>query len=336
MTDKLSGTTTRRSPALWLSCLALAIAGGTLLWQWQEMRALQSRAEPGGQIDAQLADIARRENALVGADRHLEDQLATLMADHAGVTRRVDTLYATRRAGLLAADAEHLTRLAAQRLALMQDAAGALALLNAADAVVRDIPGADVHAARAALARDSALLKDAAAFDAEAVWLRLAMLPERIDELVAASVTPQPEQDTATASGQTSAPIPEQSGWERFRHTLLSLVSIRRVDATLTPAVTRGEREIAARSFRLLIEQAQLALLQRRAGVYRQSLAQAGHWLDRIAMVDPARLTRARQELASLQIVDIGKPLPDLTASLATTRALALQLLPETAAEPAR
>lgn len=312
-------------PALLAALAVLALAA----WLWHGMNSLESRS---GQVDRQLADLAQREDALAGEDRRVADALSSLTAGHEGVARRVDSLYGARRAGLLAAEAEHLVRLAAQRLALMQDPAGALALLDAADAALREIRGADVHASRAAVARDSALLREAASLDIEAAWLRLAALPDTVDEFAARRAAPAGARNAAT----TAAPAADTSlsGWARFRHAVLALVSIRRVDEPLAPAITASERELAAQNFRLLLEQAQLALLQRRAGIYRHALEQAGRWVDRIAAGDPARRAQVRQELASLAAIDVGPRLPDLTLSLDATRALAVRLLPEGDAAP--
>lgn len=297
------------------------------LWLWSGMRTLEERdSTRSTQVGRQLAALAQRADELAAEDRRIHDSLATLAAGTEGMTRRVDTLYGSRRAGLLATEAEHLVRLAAQRVALMQDPAGALALLNAADAALKEIRGADTHAARAALARDTTALRDAAALDVDATWLRLAALPDAVDSLAA---TRTPAAGASVTVGTPRADAPKAPAWQRFREALSSLFSLRRVDEPLSPLVVAGERAIAAENFRLLAGQAQLALLQRRADVYRHALAGADHWLDRIAAGDPARRAHVHQELASLQTLDVAQHLPDLTASLGATRALASALVPE-------
>lgn len=318
MTDEfpLPGRATRRSamPVLTIAAVAAAFALG--IWVLNSLRELELRESAhGDRLGSQLASLDQREAELAAAQERIARQVATLSG--------------ARRDGLLATEAEHLARLAAQRLALMQDPLGAAALLGAADTTLREIHGADTHAARAALARDRALLQDAAAIDVEATWLRLAALPDRVDHIarppVAAShTTPGPAVTPAADVGPLS-------GWDRFRHAVFSLVTIRRVDEPAAPIVTAGERELAAQNFRLLVEQAQLALLQRHAGIYRESLAQAARWLDRIAAGDPVLRARVQQELTALRALDLGRKLPDLGDSLAATRALAMRLLPESA-----
>lgn len=318
MTDEfpLPGRATRRSamPVLTIAALAAAFALG--IWVFNSLRELELRESAhGDRLGSQLASLDQREVELAAAQKRIARQVATLSG--------------ARREGLLATEAEHLARLAAQRLALMQDPLGAAALLGAADTTLRDIHGADTHAARAALARDRALLQDAAAIDVEATWLRLAALPDRVDYIAR-----PPAAASRAAPGPAVAPVIDAGspgGWDRFRHAVFSLVTIRRVDEPAAPIVTAGERELAAQNFRLLVEQAQLALLQRHAGIYRESLAQAARWLDRIAAGDPVLRARVQQELSALRALDLGQKLPDLGDSLAATRALATRLLPESA-----
>ncbi|MFZ5723603.1 MAG: uroporphyrinogen-III C-methyltransferase [Pseudomonadota bacterium] len=306
-------------PVLTIAAVAAAFALG--FWLLNSMRALESREHAhSDEVGERLAEMARRTESLAGDDRQVASSLADL-------TQRVDDLAGARRAGLLATEAEHLVRLAAQRLTLMQDPQGALALLLAADAALQSVRTADTHAARSALAQDIARLRDMATLDVEATWLRLAALSTAFDGLV---------QPRTTANAATGAPAGNDrtattgTGWERFRNSLMSLVTLRRVDEPLSPLVTTGEREFAAQNFRLLVEQAQLALLQRRAGVYGAALQQADRWLARTTGGDPLQRTRLQREIASLQTLDIGRNAPDLTTSLAATRTLAARLLPET------
>lgn len=319
--------TARQSPWLPLAIVAL-VAALFAVWLWSSLTALRSET---AELQARMAELDARENTLADADRQLGSALSDLSSGHAGISKRIENLYGTRRTGLLAAEAEHLVRLAAQRLALMQDPAGAHALLAAADSTLREIRDADVHATRAALARDMARLGELSALDVEAAWLRLAALPDAVDTLAAAQpASPAMRRDNSTVVSATGTAEPV-STWDRFHNAVFSLISIRRVDEPVAPVVTADERALAGQNFRLLIEQAQLALLQRRAGIYRQSLERAERWLDRIAAGDPVRRARVRQELASLESLSVGQSLPDLSGSLAATRTLAARMLPDSA-----
>lgn len=305
---------------------------------WSLYAALQAQSRAAGleeRLAARVAEITGREDTLAAQDRQLADTLGSLTTGQADIGKRVDGLYGVRRGGLLATEAEHLVRLAAQRLALMQDPAGALSLLDAADAAIRDIRDADTHAARAALAADREPLRTMAGLDVEALYLRLAALPLQVDGMVMRQGKAADGARVAPAATPTAAaPAAEQGWWERMTARLATLVTIRRVDARLEPMVTGDERALAAQNFRLLVEQAQIALLQRRANVYAHSLEQADSWLARMAGGDPAVRSALHREISSLRAVDIGQRAPDLSASLAATRALAARLLPDTDSQP--
>lgn len=305
-------------PVLTIAALAAAFALG--FWLLSGLSALESRARANDdRLGAQLATLDQRDAALTATQERLTRQLAELAG--------------ARRDGLLATEAEHLVRLAAQRIALMQDPQGAAALLAAADLALRDIHAADTHAARAAVARDGALLRDATAADVEVAWLRLAALPDQVERIASTQPAAAMAKRAPPATAPTASPD-AFTGWDRFRHAVTSLVTIRRVDAPGTPSLTRGERELVAQHFRLLIEQAQLALLQQRAGIYRESLQQASRRLERIAAGDPLLRARVQRELAALRALEIARPLPDLGGSLLATRALATRLLPDAGTAP--
>lgn len=318
--------------AITVAALALAIALG--LWAAHGARTAKDRADVLEQsLDARLNELAGQAAGRAGQDRQVTAAIDTLAETQAVLERRLEGLYSSRRSGLLAAEAEHMVRLAAQRLALLQDPAGALALLAAADTAIRDIRDADTHAARAAVAADSAALRAAGRLDVEALYLRLAALPEQADRIAAqgrAGKAPA----AAPAAPQEPAPPAAIDWWSRAGAALSSLITVRRVDERLDPMITDGERALAAQNFRLLVEHAQGALLQRRTGIYTNSLAQADAWLTRMAGGDPMLRAALRRELTTLRTVDMDQPLPDLTASLAATRALVVRLTPEAGDTP--
>jgi uroporphyrin-3 C-methyltransferase len=322
----------RRQASMLVALVAGALALAALLWLWQSVRSLDDREQA---LRERMDALAQREEAL-GAQAQVQAQtLASLSGMQGGIAQRLDVLDGARRSGLLATESEYLSRLAAQRLALAHDADGALALLASADAALRDIRDADVHAARNAIAADSARLREVAALDVEAAYLRLAALPAQVERLALADAPMRATAAEPPLRVAADADAPDQrSAWQRLGDALATLVSVRRVDAAVAPLVTRGERQFAVQNFRLLIEQAQLALLQRQGGIYRNSLLQAGDWLDRLASGDPVLRHAVRRELSALQSLSPDAAMPSLDASLAATRTLAVRLMPDAGAAP--
>lgn len=331
MTDEYTPSArTGRRPlpaAIAVTAIALALALG--LWAAYGARTAQDRIDTLeqtldtrlGEVDAQGRQVTTRVDALAGSLAAQEQHL--------------QSLHGTRRSGLLATEAEHMVRLAAQRLALLRDPAGALALLGVADAAIQDIRDADTHAARTAIAADSAALRAAGRLDIETLYLRLASMPEQADRLAAQGRANKASEATAApAAPRESATPPAADWWSRVRAAFSSLITVRRIDERLDPMITDGERALAAQNFRLLVEHAQVALLQRRVGIYTDSLAQADAWLTRTAGGDPMLRAALRRELTTLRAMDIDQSLPELTASLAATRALVVRLTPEAGETP--
>lgn len=323
-----------RTAAVATGALVVAVAAG--LWGAWALRAADARLDDlEARLEMNAGEVSAREALLAEHDRRLAGTLDSLANDQAALGQRVDSLAGTARGPLLATEAEYLVRLASQRVALMRDPAGALALLAAADAALRDIRTADTHAARAAIAADIATLRQAAAVDTEALFLRLEALAAQVEQVATPSTVGAPSPGAPGARGAAGeAPAPGQGWWERLAGALSTLVTVRRTDTPFTPALTDSERTVAALNFRLRTEQAQLALLQRRGAVYAASLAQADAWLARLPGDNPVRRGALHRELTSLRAIDIGQRLPDLTGSLAASRALAARLAPDEASTP--
>ncbi|MBP9034586.1 MAG: uroporphyrinogen-III C-methyltransferase, partial [Pseudomonadales bacterium] len=171
--------------------LALLLAAGALGasgWHWYEMREIRAEL---GQLRASATELAV--HAGRGPDPRLAEALRSLEQGEArmsGLDLRVDALGADtaalreRFAAITVADrrdwalaeAEYLERLASQSLLMGREVRGALALLGAADGILRDLDDPALHAARAALASDIASLRAVAEFDVEGLYLRLAAL----------------------------------------------------------------------------------------------------------------------------------------------------------------
>lgn len=286
------------------------------------------------QDSAQDAQIAALQAQLSGAEQRADAQAAQALAlaqriemiDSAqdSAERRITELLGRGRNGLLAMQASELVRLAAERLTLLQDVNGAVVLLQAADTALGNLRGVDAGPARAALAIDLARLREARIDEHDQIWLRLAVLPERMDQLA--------HDAPGRKAAATEAPIPvvaeeaPQSLGERLAAAFNRVVPYRRIDEPLAPMLTANERALAAQNFRLLIEQAQLALLQRRTRIYRHSLEQADRWLVRMAAGDPTRRTDIHQEISRLKALDPAGALPDLANSAIACARLAAAL----------
>lgn len=347
-----------RSGGPWLAVLLLmAGAAGGGFWLWQEaqerdqlIRDLQVQLEGvrdqfGGlpdqvqdQLSRQLANARaqteRSEQALsqqLSAVQREQEQLSQQLA---GQQQRLASLSTTTREDWLLAEAEYLLKIANQRVLIERTTSNAVALLRNADERLlqasQGIGDAELFAIRKALSRDLSALETVEPIDKEGVYLRLYALAERVDDLPRLQVEAFAE---LTDPVQTVDEERAESGWvKRFWRGLRDLagsldryVRIDDVEAPAKPLVDSYATRLAALNVRLLLEQAQLALMQEEPQVYRHSLEKA-QTLLRDYYLASEQNTRLQAALAELAAVEVAPELPDISGSLTLLRDYLRQL----------
>jgi len=214
----------------------------------------------------------------------------------------------------LLAEAGHLLRLANQRLVMAQDPVAALALLSSADAVLLEIDDPGLHAVRAALAADIAALRAVPRVDIEGIYLRLAALIEQADKLVIFEL-PEP------AAQPEPAPAPDwksrlRQAYEAARAKLSSYLIIRRRDVPMQALMDPQWEGLVRQNLRMLLEQAQVALLSGNQELYNASLERALQWVAQFQESDATTARAMSQEIKKLSRLTIGVPQPDIARSL--------------------
>ncbi len=319
--------------ALLLGAAALALGA----WQWDTQRrqvmppantaerleALEALAQraPDQRLGDALRDMEQTRARLGGIDARI-DMLET--RDEA-LARRVTGLGSADRQDWALAQAEYLERLANQSLLMGREAQAALDLLRSADEVLRSIDDPALYAARAALGRDIASLREIAGFDVEGIYVRLAALAGRIPTLTLLQRTLPP----AFGAGTEAPPAAvDQRWWSRITALLERLVVVRHRNESARPLLPLAEESQLRMMLRLGIEQAKLALLATEPRIYRDALGEVRALAaDTLASGDGA--TRAFiAELDALAAIDIAPALPDISGSLHALRA---HVLPATA-----
>ena len=211
------------------------------------------------------------------------------------------------------AEARYLLRLANQRLALGGETTVALGLLNAVDDSLKALDDPRLGLVRLALAQDREALMLVVPVDVDGVYFQIAAISERLAE---AALTP-------TVGRQGSQPqnvaMPTDSAigaWQSFTTKLNAYFSVQKVDpdqAWMRPAQSAMVRQ----SIRLLLAQAQVALLARDQALYVGALKQVEQWLQDYTITDAATMTYLQQRTVELQTVRLVAELPTLDRSLA-------------------
>lgn len=231
------------------------------------------------------------------------------------------------------AEAEYLLRLANQRLLMERETGSALSLLISADKILVTVAEPGLFDVREQLAREVADLRAVAHLDVEGVFVQLAALGEQVEALALLT----PEDNTAETAGEEVANQAEENSEGVFSSALenfSNMIIVRHRDEPLEPLLTPEQHFYIQQNLRLMLEQAQLALLQRNPGVYTNSLKKAERWVDEYFQLN-ANSQALLGTLQELQKVEVDPELPDISNSLGLLKAYLILPAPGEKAEQA-
>ena len=210
------------------------------------------------------------------------------------------------------AEARYLLRLANQRLTLGGDITVALGLLNAVDDSLKALDDPRLGLVRMALAQDREALMLVAPVDIEGVYFQIAAISERLAE---AALMPTIGHQGAQTSGPEASNDSALGAWQSFRAKLDAYFSVQRVEQDQT-WMNPAQSAMVRQSIRLLLAQAQVALLARDQALYLGALKQVEQWLLDYSITDAASMAYFQQRTAELQTVRLVADLPTLDHSL--------------------
>jgi uroporphyrin-3 C-methyltransferase len=323
--------------ALLLSILAL-MGGGYLAWQgWQlkqQSRQLQDRLSQ--QVETGLAN-ARAEMAQTVSQisQRLERLQARSEADARQVaelqdrlTRSIQQVTSQRELGRkewLLAEVEYLLRLANQRVLMEQTPEGALTLLRSAERILGETDDVTLYDVRKALAADIAALEAVPRLDTEGVFLRLEALNRQVDNLPVVPVSerrelPEMLQEITPETVRHSWGEGLKASWNRALDKFEKLIIIRHRDEPIEPLLSPEQAFFLRQNLHLMLEQAQVALLQRKQPPFDSSLSRAREWIATYFDSKDATTTALLEGLAELSTINVAPELPDISASLTSLK----------------
>jgi uroporphyrin-3 C-methyltransferase len=280
--------------------------------RWQrELRSGLADIEDDAGLPELRSGLAEIED-VTGQQARLINELDGRLAD---LRTELSRFSAVDRENWLLAEAEYLLRLANQRLIMAGDTASAQALIASTDRILRDLEDASLHAVRAALAADLAAVRAVPQVDVEGTYLRLSALIEQAGELVIFRL-PEPE------PGEMEVPAEDwqgrlQQGYQSALDKLSDYIVIRRRDEPMQTLMDPQWESLVRQNLRMLLEQAQVALLSGNQMLYRESLQRSNHWVAEFFASDEAAARSMAREIDQLADLQIDVPVPDLTRSLA-------------------
>ena len=104
--------------------------------------------------------------------------------------------------------------------------------------------------------------------------------------------------------------------FRNFREQLSDHLRIRRHDQPVRALMSPSEHFYLRQNLRLMLEQAQAALLQEQSDIYQTNLRRASQWLEEYFVLNP-QTQAVREQLLDLAQTPVTQSLPDLSSALA-------------------
>ncbi|MGR4070337.1 uroporphyrinogen-III C-methyltransferase [Billgrantia sp. C5P2] len=309
--------------------LFLGIGAGLFAWNtWERLDAQQQRlAELDERASTSADDFAslrdRLESGEQERDAALAEAVESMQGEFASYRSEVDETLDqvldelsreqdTDEREWLHAEAAYLLRLANQRLQLERDVEGAAALLRTADARLNEADNPALLSVRRAIASELSILDGVPEVDRTGLYLALNSQQERLAQLPLSREL----EEIPARSGIEEAP---SGGWQdqlsRFGQELKDLVVIRHHDEALEGLVTPEQESYLRQSARLVLEQAQLALLKEEQELYEASIDKALELIRGYYDTERSEVQAVMQRLEELKGETIQPELPDISGS---------------------
>lgn len=252
-----------------------------------------------------------------------------------GQQKRLLTLSSTNREDWLLAEAEYLMRLASQRVLIERSPHNAIALLEAADNIILQVSNGlgdpELFGIRDAIAREVTALKLVAAIDREGIYLKIQALVDQIEKLPRLPTTglgkskfnePSIADSSSSAAQQTQGTVDQPSWWQKVWQEIKATVGsidnyirLEERDAPIKPLVDQYAAQMSGLNVRLLLQQAQIAILKEQGDLYTQSLQEAAELVS--SYYTPSDESKEFQNtLMELSQYNVAPKLPDVSQSL--------------------
>ena len=164
------------------------------------------------------------------------------------------------------------------------------------------------------MAADLAAVRAVPSVDVEGIYLRLAALVEQAGQLVIFQMPDaEPRLEQAPADDWQDR---LQQGYESALLKLSDYIVIRRRDVPMQTLMDPQWEGLVRQNLRMLLEQAQVALLSGNQTLYAESLQRANHWVAEFFESDESAARAMASEIDQLADLRIAVEMPDISRSL--------------------
>jgi uroporphyrin-3 C-methyltransferase len=340
---------------LWLLVLLLmVVVAGLGYWQWQaqsqtaalttdqsgQSKNLQHWQQQQQSLSQKLDDLTVANTA---AQRTMDAQQTDLKNNQARMDKALVNALETMAKSQLdqgkvlpqwqLAEAEYLLRLANQRLAMEQASESAIALLKAADIIIRDSEQVGTYGIRRAIAADLAALTAVPSVDVEGVYARLAALSGMAAQLTFIPPRSKPvvaDKTPNVTTEKTPEAVPKEAAdwalslWQGTKNVgasvwgeLKQLVKVQsRAQEQGQQLLTPAAELLVRMRIEMALSQTQVALLRRQQTIYDQSLVGVKQLLTQYYRSSDGVAQAMHTQIDSLDKVKVLANMPNISGSL--------------------
>ena len=310
--------------SVWLILIMLLIAVSFMGWKAVEFESHYQQSQ--GEAQDTLQQLRRQVPAL-------QIQVDEMRA-------AVATLQGADRSDWLLAEAEYLLRIANQQAVLGRDGPAAATLLSSADNVLKELNNSsylkniarskEIAAVRELIAKERDALLMQPNLDREGLYLRIETFIQQLDAMPVVDLKNKNQSIVATIdeAKPMSGVLPEATA-EKVLQSLKGVLKqmggylrVQQHDEAVTALLTPDQQLYLKQNLRFMLEQAQIALLQRQQKIYINSLDKASQWISQYYFMDhgvKAALLETLQEFSQESVED---SLPDISGSLSAVQTL--------------
>jgi uroporphyrin-3 C-methyltransferase len=272
-----------------------------------ESLASEAAARVGGDITRKIGAL---EESLSAQQQRVAEQQQSLAEQQ----QRISDLTVEDRESWQIAEVQYLLRLANQRLIMTGDTVSAEALLRSADNILRSLDDTALIALRSAVASDLAAVRAVPRLDIEGLYLRLDALIRQTDALVMFRMPERRSVEPVLSDGDWKERL--VAGYEVALQKLSEYIVVSRRDVPVETLMDPQYEGLVRQNMRMLLEQAQVAMLSGNELLFRQSLERAEGWVSQFFKSDEQAAVAMAEELRLIRGERVAVTLPDLSASL--------------------
>ncbi len=323
-----------------LSLLISILALGGAAYTWYEIQVRQASEESKllsdvAGVGSQVTILADRveslqssrdglvtadqlELRLTRAEQQSKEVTAELSDSQSNLLQRVANLQESVAQGaneFALDDVAQLLKAANISALVLNDRDGALNALKIAEQQLLELADPRFITVRQAVLNDIAELEAVEVADIEKLSVALNSLAAQVDTLDLVNEPTGTDQELLSLANQEAGPQDTfTDGLKEMGRDFLSLftIKVQRVDQPPTPLLAPEQRYFLNLNLKLLLNKVELAALQGRPAVFKQSLTQAQAWVEAYFDTDTASVAEFLQELKSLEQTNLKADLPSV------------------------